>query len=180
MTRLLLRHVRTRTPVRRRALPFALLMGALVAACHNGTDFADTARPSPAGRSVLELRTSAMRGDTLDLTLTLGAGANTSLGSLTGEIQGGRDWTFVRCEAAQGAPLLACKQHTDAVKVAAAWVAGTNAGALVTLTFVRGGATSGATNTNAPIDWTLTVQEAHSVAGKALTDSLDVRREAVR
>jgi hypothetical protein len=147
------------------ALSFATLA---TAGCHNSADLIDTARP--ALRSVLELRTRQMRGDTMQLTVTLGSGPTTSLGSLTGEVLRAANWRFVSCDAAQGTPLLACKEHETGVKVAAAWPAGTNAGALLTLTFVR-------TTPSATPGWQLALQEAHGVSGHSLADSLDVRRE---
>jgi hypothetical protein len=166
----------TRVPASRawpaRALaPATVACLVMVAACHKNADFADPA--PPVTRSVLELRAEAMRGDTARVDLTLGTGPTTSLGSLTAELLGATDWRLASCEPAQGAPLLACKQHGDGVKIAAAWVAGTNAGPLITLTLVR-------TAPTAPQSWQLAVKEAHAVSGRLLTDSLDIRREVTR
>jgi hypothetical protein len=89
------------------------------------------------------------------------------LGSITAELSNTTDWTFAGCASAQGEALLACKAHPGAVRVAAAWVAGTHAGDLITLTFVR-------TVPTARGAWQLSLTEAHSVGGVSLLNDLDI------
>jgi hypothetical protein len=110
--------------------------------------------------------------DSVFVDVVLGGAAPQTLGSITGEVAHAGDWTFVQCEAQQADALLACKAHGATVRVAAAWAAGTHAGALVRLAFVR--VTPSATPT-----FMLAVSEAHGARGMAVLDSVEVKRQSV-
>lgn len=149
-------------------------LGVSVAACRTSTDMVQL-RPAP--RATLALTVQSTVNDTARIALTLGVGAVGPLGSVTGSVRPDAAWHLVRCEGAQGEPLLACRTDdaSSRVRLAAAWAGGTHAGALVTLVFAR---QRGAPSTNGVgTGWELTIDEAHAVAGHTLTDSLMVRRE---
>jgi hypothetical protein len=139
---------------------FALL---LATGCRNA--LLDT--PQPLVRSTLALQARPLTSDTVQVTLVLSTGPVRALGSITAELSNTTDWTFTGCTTAQGEALLACKAHPGAVRVAAAWVAGTHAGDLITLTFVRAVPTARGA-------WQLSLQEAHSVGGVSLLSDLDI------
>lgn len=165
-------HAAQRAAHRRAVWSLAFVM--LFAACRKTTDMVQL---RPADRVTLGLSVQSAVGDTARLALVLGVGAVGPLGSVTGAVRPDAAWHFVRCEGAQGEPLLACRVDAAAsrVRLAAAWAGGTHAGPLVTMVFARNaGALSG---TTVGAGWELTVDEAHGVAGHTLTDSLFVRRE---
>lgn len=149
-----------------RALLGALAVGTLVA-CRR--DFTDPVVPMAATSLALQARTNA---DTLYVDVVLGGGAPVALGSFTGEVAHRGDWTFAQCDAQQPQALLACKSSGETVRVAAAWAAGTHAGALVRLTFVR------TTPAASPL-FTLGLTEAHGARGENLLETLEVRRQSV-
>lgn len=156
----------TRPLPRVRALPLLLALGTL-AACRR--DFTDPAVPVAATSLALQTRATA---DTLYVDVMLGGGAPVALGSVTGEVAHRGDWTFVQCDGQQPQTLLACKSAGETVRVAAAWAAGTHAGALVRLSFVR------STPVAQPV-FMLAITEAHSARGENLLESVDVRRQSV-
>lgn len=168
---------RLRVAPRRLAVAAALLPGLLVSACRNSADLAEP--PRPAIRPALSLQMQDAAGDTMHLSLTLGATGTLAIGSITGAVARSATWRFVGCEAAQGAPLLACNDTGNSVRLAAAWVEGAPTGSLVVLSFVRA-TPSAAVPSSASPEWALSVSEAHAVGGQALTERLDVRAEIVR
>jgi hypothetical protein len=146
----------------------ALVLSLLLAACHR-PDFTESVAPVAATSLTL---VSQVRADSTHVDITLGGGSPASIGSFTGEVEHEGDWTFVACDAQQPQALLACKEHGRTLRVAAAWAAGTHAGALVRLTYVK------RTSTAFP-RFTFAVSEAHGARGGSLLDSLEVRRTSV-
>lgn len=153
---------------------WALMTIVSLASCRRTTDLVQL---RPADRVTLALNAQGAVGDTARLALVLGVGTVGPVGSITGTVRPDGAWQFVRCEGAQGEPLLACRSDaaTSRVRLAAAWTGGTHAGPLVTLVFVRAGGAS--SRTDIGTGWELSVEEAHAVTGHSLADSLLVRRE---
>lgn len=151
-------------------IPATLLL-AIVAVAATGCRNTLFDSPQPEVRSTMALHTRAGTGDTVQLTIALGEGPVRALGSITGEVTGMSNMRFVECTGAQGEPLLACKAHEQSVRIASAWVAGTHAGDLLTLTFVR-------TSPAAQPAWQLSLREAHDVGGKSVLEALDVLPDA--
>ncbi|MCZ8204115.1 hypothetical protein [Gemmatimonas sp.] len=147
----------------------AILAVVLTAGACRRTDLTDAVVPVAATSLSLQARPM---NDSVFVDVVLGGAAPQTLGSITGEVAHAGDWTFVQCEAQQADALLACKAHGATVRVAAAWAAGTHAGALVRLAFVR--ATPSATPT-----FMLAVSEAHGARGMAVLDSVEVKRQSV-
>lgn len=164
---------RSRAAAARVAITGAL--GVLVAVAPACRRTMDVVQVRPPERTPIALRVATAVGDTLRVAVALGVGPVSPVGSLTGAVTADPAWTFVRCDAAQGSPLLACRADglgADArVRLAAAWTDGTHAGDLMTLVFSRAG--GGATGTR----WQLELAEAHAVSGHNVLDSLAVRRE---
>lgn len=167
-------HVRCAQRCRALRLLAAMVLVVAIAACRKTTDLVQL---RPADRVTLELSVQSAVGDTARLALVLGVGSVGPLGSVTGAVKPDAAWRLVRCEGAQGEPLLACRTDdaSSHVRVAAAWTAGTHAGPLVTMVFARQGSAPAAAGVGN--GWALTIDEAHAVAGHTLTDSLVVRRE---
>lgn len=151
----------------------SLLLGAAflasMTACRK-TDFTESVVPVVA--TSLSLLTQ-QRADSAFVDITLGGGAPSVLGSLTGDVVHPASWRFAGCEASQPGALLACKEHDATVRVAAAWAAGTHAGELVRLTYVRRAPDA------APAEFTMSITEAHGVRGESLTDVMEIRKQSV-
>ena len=149
-----------------RAVMMAAGLGAALAACRPSTDL--VVMPTPAG-SQLELRRTAGTGDTTVLAVHFRTVASASVGSLTATVTLPAGWRFVDCGAAQGEPLLACKATAGGVRLAAAWVAGTHGGDLLTVRVAR-------LLASADPAFMLEVEEMHDGRGRSLADSVGVRR----
>jgi len=157
-----------RRPIVALAATVALVTATATAtACRPGADLLST--PRPVG-STVALRLDAARGDTALLAVHLQSAPAITVSSITADITMPAGWTFVACSAGQGAPLMACKATDQLVRVAAAWVAGTRTGDLLTLQLVRARASAGT-------DFTLAVSEMHDAIGRSLAESVAVRRE---
>lgn len=152
---------------------FSLLTALLLVSACRKTDF--TEAPVPEAGTVLLLRT-VTTGDTARVALSLEGAVALSIGSVTGEVEHAPGWTFVGCDAASpnAEGMVACKAHSGTVRVAGAWAAGTNLGALVQLRFVRAAGVSSET-------WALSVREMHTARGEPVREGeISVRREGVR
>jgi hypothetical protein len=142
------------------------VLGTALAACRPSTDL--VVMPTPAG-SQLELRRTGGGGDTTVLAVHFRTAASASVGSLTATVTLPTGWRFVDCGAAQGEPLLACKATAGGVRLAAAWVAGTHGGDLLTVRVAR-------LLASADPAFMLEVEEMHDGRGRSLADSVGVRR----
>ena len=157
------------TQSRRKLFRCSLAVLAVAAAACRRPDFTEATTPV-ASTSLALVSTQA--ADTAFVDVMLGGGAPVSLGSFTGEVVHDGAWRFTACDAQQPQALLACKEHGTTVRVAAAWAAGTHAGALVRLSYVR-------TAPTAPASWTFSVSEAHGARGTLVLDSVEVKRLSV-
>jgi len=150
----------------------------ILGACRQPGDLTET--PRPASRPSLQLQLRPVTADSAALVLTLeGADPAAPIGSLTAEVALSPDagWRLTGCDGAQGVPLVACHAAAPGVRLAAAWTAGTHDGELVTLAFTR---SAGASVTAAPLgEAQLRVTQVHTVSGRPVGESLDVR-EGVR
>jgi hypothetical protein len=167
---LVFHHTKGRMSGTTRALLTAWALLGTTAACRR-TDLTEAATPMAA--TSLALAAQQM-GDSAHVYITLGGGAPAPLGSLTGDVVNPDGWRFVSCTAQQTDALLACKAHDATVRIAAAWAAGTHAGELVRVSYVRARPSA----TLAPSAFTMSITEAHGVRGQSLLDELEVRRQS--